>query len=88
MDHLTSEQRLPDDEPPVMGAGCGLERAPSRLRWYRYNTAFYAKRVWVCVLCLWYLRHWPWGDLSTAEWRFQLAGETARDAFMEGWCRD
>jgi hypothetical protein len=26
-------------------------------------------------------------DLSDAEWRFQLHDTTARDAFLEGWCR-
>ena len=50
--------------------------------------AFQWKRLRVCVLCLWYLRHWPMGDISSAEWREQLDGETARDAFIEGWCRD
>ncbi len=49
--------------------------------------AFKLKRLWVCLLCLRYLRHWPMRDLSDAEWRFQLDGQTARDAFLEGWCR-
>jgi hypothetical protein len=57
-------------------------------RFHLWNAAFYWKRLRVCVLCWWYLRHWPWGDLSTAEWRFQLHGETARSAFLEGWCRE
>lgn len=50
--------------------------------------AFHLKRLHVCLLSLWYLRHWPMNDLSAAEWREQLDGETARDAFLEGWCRD
>ena len=74
-----------DESPDVIGPPATM---PSRLRWWRYNAGFYCKRLWVCVLCFWYLRHWPWSDLSTAEWRFQLAGETARDAFLEGWCRE
>lgn len=77
-----------DADPAVLGAGAGPVPLPSRLRWWRYNSGFYLKRFYVCLMCWWYLRHWPWGDLSTAEWRFQLAGETARDAFHEGWCRE
>lgn len=73
-----------DDEPSVMGAGTGLSPMPSRLRWWRYNAEFQLKRLHVCLLCWWYLRHWPMNDLSRAEWQFQLAGETARDAFLEG----
>lgn len=46
------------------------------------------KRLHVCLLCLWYLRHWPMNDLSDREWLEQLDGETAWDAFIEGWCRD
>lgn len=42
----------------------------------------------MCFLSLWYLRHWPMNDLSTAEWRFQLDDMTVWDAFIEGWCRD
>lgn len=72
------------EAPDVIGAPMPM---PARLRWWRYNTGFYLKRLHVCLLCLWHLRHWPWGDLSTAEWRFQLAGETAWDAFVEGWRR-
>jgi len=53
-----------------------------------WELAFQFKRLRVCLLSLWYLRHWPMNDLSTAEWRFQLDGETARSAFLEGWCRD
>jgi hypothetical protein len=48
---------------------------------------FQWKRLRVCLLCLWYLRHWPWGDISDKEWRDQLEFETARSAFLEGWCR-
>lgn len=53
-----------------------------------YEASFRWKRLHVCLLCLWRLRHWPMNDLTEAEWRCQLAGETAESAFMEGWCRD
>ena len=78
---------ISDDEPSVMGAGGGLPPRPSRWRYYRLNMAFYWKRLRVCLLCLWYLRHWPMSDLSTAEWRLQLLDMTASDAFFEGWGR-
>ena len=52
-----------------------------------WDLAFRWKRFRVCLLSLWYLRHWPMNDLSDAEWRFQLDGMTAREAFCEGWCR-
>ena len=68
----------PDWKPPTQ----------SGLRFWLWDAAFYWKRFRVCVLCYWYLRHWPWGDLSTAEWRFTLDGEAARSAFIEGWCRE
>jgi hypothetical protein len=58
---------------------------PRRLLW---EAAWRWKRFKVCLLCLWYLRHWPMYDLSDAEWMFQLDGETAWDSFVEGWCRD
>lgn len=51
------------------------------------NIVFHLKRLQVCLLCLWYLRHWPMNDISDVEWREQLDGETARSAFLEGWCR-
>ncbi len=45
-------------------------------------------RLRVCLLCWWYLRHWPWGDISDAEWREGFdAGESPRENFLEGWCR-
>ena len=50
--------------------------------------AFRWKRFRVCLLCYWHLRHWPMDDLSDAEWRFQIEGQTAYEAFLEGWCRD
>lgn len=74
-------------EPPVLGAGGGVAPMPTRYLRLKWECAFQWKRLRVCLLCWWYLRHWPWGDLSTAEWKFQLAGETARSAFLEGWCR-
>ena len=49
---------------------------------------FRSKRLRVCLLCLWYMRHWPMNDISEAEWREQLEGETAWSAFLEGWCRE
>lgn len=56
-----------------------------RLLW---ELSFQSKRLHVCCLSLWYLHHWPMNDLSTAEWRFQLDGEPAWEAFIEGWVRD
>ena len=52
-----------------------------------WEVAFRWKRLLVCLLSMWHLRHWPMNDLSDAEWRFQLHDTTARDAFLEGWCR-
>ena len=80
--------KLLDDEPPVLGAGGGIAPMPSRVGLWLYDMGFHWKRLRVCLLCYWYLRHWPMNDLSEAEWRFQLDGETARSAFLEGWCRD
>lgn len=48
---------------------------------------FQIKRLHVCLLCLWYLRHWPMNDLDNTEWHEQLDGERAYDVFIEGWCR-
>jgi hypothetical protein len=74
-----------EESPSVIGAfDTSMPTRYLRLKW---ECAFQWKRLRVCLLCWWYLRHWPWGDLSTAEWKFQLAGETARSAFLEGWCR-
>lgn len=74
-----------EESPSVIGA---LDASmPTRYLRLKWECAFQWKRLRVCLLCWWYLRHWPWGDLSTAEWKFQLAGETARSAFLEGWCR-
>ncbi len=56
--------------------------------WYFWEAHFRWKRLRVCLLCWWHLRHWPMNDLTDAEWRFQLDGATAREAFMEGWCRE
>jgi len=50
--------------------------------------AFQWKRLRVCWLCWRILRHWPWSDISDAEWREQLEYSTAREAFMEGWVYD
>ncbi|MCE5292957.1 MAG: hypothetical protein LLG14_27490 [Nocardiaceae bacterium] len=74
-----------EESPSVIGAH--ISPMPSRYRRLKFEAAFQWKRLRVCLLCWWYLRHWPWGDLSTAEWRFQLDGETSRSAFLEGWCR-
>ena len=46
------------------------------------------RRLHVCVLCWWYLRHWPMDDLDDAEWMKQMDGYSACDVFLEGWCRD
>lgn len=74
-----------EESPSVIGTvDASMPTRYLRLKW---ECAFQWKRLRVCLLCWWYLRHWPWGDLSTAEWKFQLAGETARSAFLEGWCR-
>ena len=64
------------------------KRRRSRWQRFKFESRFRTKRLQVCVLCLWYLRHWPMSDLSEAEWRWQLDGATAWDAFLEGWCRD
>ena len=83
----------PLDEPPVLGAGVlgtggGISPVPPRMSLWFYDIGFRWKRLRVCLLCYWYLRHWPMNDLSETEWLFQLDGETARSAFIEGWCRD
>jgi hypothetical protein len=49
---------------------------------------FQLKRLYVCWLCWYHLRHWPMNDLDDAEWRAQLEAENAYDAFIEGWCRE
>ena len=58
------------------------------MRRFLWELSFQRRRLAVCFLSLWYLRHWPMNDLSTAEWRFQLDDMTVWDAFIEGWCRD
>ena len=52
------------------------------------EVVFQWKRLRVCLLCLWHLRHWPMNDISEDEWRTLLDDETPRSAFLEGWCRE
>ena len=65
---------------------------PERFRFvvsnHIWEARFRWKRLRVCLLCLWHLRHWPMNDLTDTEWRFQLDGATAWEAFLEGWCRE
>lgn len=60
----------------------------NRLRFLLWDMEFRWKRLRVCLLCWRYLNHWPMNDLSEGEWRWQLEDQTARGAFLEGWCRD
>ena len=62
-----------------------MNKLPEGMGFWLYDIGFRWKRLRVCLLCYWYLRHWPMSDLSEAEWRYQLAGETARSAFLYGW---
>ncbi len=49
---------------------------------------FFLWRLHVCLLCWRHLRHWPWSDISVAEWRESFdTGESPRETFLEGWCR-
>ena len=53
-----------------------------------WEARFRWKRLQVCLWCWLHLGHWPINDLTDAEWRSQLDGVTAYEAFVEGWCRE
>ena len=46
------------------------------------------KRLRVCIICWWYIRHWPMDDLTDEDWVAQLDWGSPWEVFLEGWCRD